>query len=410
MTTRITKRLVDAEEPAEKDKFVWDTELKGFGLKTTPKGRKVYVVQFRVSSQTTRRYTIGQHGSPWTPTTARQEAMRVLGQVAAGSDPSEEKRLAKQDITLNELCDLYLENGTSGKKASTIAMDRSRINAHVRPLLGKKRLKQVRKADISHFVRVVAAGETSKDKKTGLRGRSIVKGGKGVANRSLGMLGAIFEFAIDEGYVSQNPTRGVKKFKEGRAARFLSNVEMVRLGDALRAAESEGVNSYALAAIRLLLLTGCRRNEILELKWEQVDFETGFLRLGESKTGAKVIPIGAPVLSLLSELPRAAGNPHVIPGDKVASHLVGIQKVWTKVRRAADLDDVRLHDLRHSFASVSARSGASLLIIGKVLGHSTTAATARYAHLNDDPVRHAAENVSRQIEESLSIRTLKTGE
>lgn len=401
MTTKITKRVVDAEEPAEKDKFVWDAELKGFGLKTTPKGRKVYVVQFRLPGQTTRRYTIGQHGSPWTPTTARQEAMRVLGQVAAGSDPSEEKRLAKQDITLNELCDLYLENGTSDKKASTIAMDRSRINAHVRPLLGKKRLKQVRKADISHFVRAVAAGETSKDERTGLRGRSIVRGGKGVANRSLGMLGAIFEFAVDEGFIAENPARGVKKFKEGRPTRFLSSAEMVRLGEALRTAECDGLNAFALAAIRLLLLTGCRRNEILELKWEQVDFETGFLRLGDSKTGAKVTPIGAPALSLISRLPRLAGNPYVIPGEKAGGHLVGIQKVWAKIRRMAELEDVRLHDLRHSFASVGARSGESLLVIGKVLGHASSSATARYAHLSDDPVKKAAEMTSQGISRNL---------
>lgn len=404
MTTKITKRVVDAEEPAEKDKFVWDAELKGFGLKTTPKGRKVYVVQFRLPGQPTRRYTIGQHGSPWTPTIARQEAMRVLGQVAAGSDPSEEKRLAKQDITLNELCDLYLELGTSAKKESTIAMDRSRINAHVRPLLGKRRLKQIRKADISHFVRAVAAGETSKDEKTGLRGRSIVKGGEGVANRSLGMLGAIFEFAVDEGYIAENPARGVKKFKEGRPTRFLSSAEMVGLGEALRTAECDGLNPYALAAIRLLLLTGCRRNEILELKWEQVDFETGFLRLGDSKTGAKVTPIGAPVLSLLSGLPRVSGNPHVIPGETTGSHLVGIQKVWSKVRRRAGLEDVRLHDLRHSFASVGARSGESLLVIGKVLGHSTSAATERYAHLSDDPGKSASEVVSSIIQERLGAK------
>jgi len=404
MTTKITKRVVDAVEPIEKDRFVWDAELKGFGLKTTPKGRKVYIAQYRLPGQSTRRYTIGQHGSPWTPTTARQEATRILGLVAAGLDPGEEKRLAKQDITMNELCDLYLEEGASAKKASTVEMDKSRIDAHVRPLLGKKRLKQVSKADVSRFVQAVAAGATSKDVKTGPRGRSIVRGGKGVANRSLGMLGAIFEFAIEQGFIMTNPARGVRKFKEGRPARFLSNAEMVRLGDALRSADTKGVNLYALTAIRLLLLTGCRRNEILELRWGQVDFESGFLRLGESKTGAKAVPVGAPVLSLLSELPRVAGNPYVISGEKVGSHFVGIQKVWNKVRCAAALEDVRLHDLRHSFASVGARSGESLLVIGKLLGHRTSSATARYAHLSDDPVKEAATSTSGLIEQKLGFR------
>lgn len=401
MTTKITKRVVDAAKPSEKDQFVWDAELKGFGLKTTPRGRKVYIAQYRMPGQATRRCTIGQHGSPWTPATARQEATRMLGLVAAGVDPSEEKRLAKQDISVNELCDLYLDEGTSIKKASTIAMDKSRIDAHVRPLLGKKRLKQITKAEVSRFVRAVAAGDSSKDMRTGPRGRSIVKGGQGAANRTLGMLGAMFEFAIEQGFIATNPARGVKKFKEGRPARFLSNAEMVRLGDALRSAEAEGVNVYALAAIRLLLLTGCRRNEILELRWEQVDFESGFLRLGESKTGAKAVPVGAPVLSLLSELPRVAGNPYVIPGEKAGGHLVGIQKIWAKVRGAAELEDVRLHDLRHSFASVGARSGESLLVIGKVLGHKTSSATARYTHLSDDPVKAAADATSSEIDRVL---------
>lgn len=397
MTAKITKSVVDAAKPAEKDGFVWDGELKGFGLKTTPKGRKVYVAQYRLPGQSTRRYTIGQHGSPWTPITARQEATRILGLVAAGVDPGEEKRLSKNDLTVNQLCDLYLIEGTRTKKPSTIAMDRSRIDAHVRPLIGKKRLKQLRRADISRFVTAVANGDTSKDVKTRHRGRSIVRGGQGVANRTLGMLGAIFEFAIEQSLISTNPARGVKKFKEGRPARFLSNAEMVRLGDALRKAESQGINSYALAAIRLLLLTGCRRNEILELKWEQVDFETGFLRLGDSKTGAKAIPVGAPVLSLLSKLPRLERNPYVIPGKNKGGHLIGLQKTWSKVRQRAALDDVRLHDLRHSFASMGARSGESLLVIGKVLGHSTSSATTRYAHLSDDPVKDAARAISAEM-------------
>ena len=397
MTAKITKSVVDAAKPAEKDGFVWDGELKGFGLKTTPKGRKVYVAQYRLPGQSTRRYTIGQHGSPWTPITARQEATRILGLVAAGVDPGEEKRLSKNDLTVNQLCDLYLIEGTRTKKPSTIAMDRSRIDAHVRPLIGKKRLKQLRRADISRFVTAVANGDTSKDVKTRHRGRSIVRGGQGVANRTLGMLGAIFEFAIEQSLISTNPARGVKKFKEGRPARFLSNAEMVRLGDALRKAESQGINSYALAAIRLLLLTGCRRNEILELKWEQVDFETGFLRLGDSKTGAKAIPVGAPVLSLLSKLPRLERNPYVIPGKNKGGHLIGLQKTWSKVRQRAALDDVRLHDLRHSFASMGARSGESLLVIGKVLGHSTSSATTRYAHLSYDPVKDAARAISAEM-------------
>ena len=401
MTVKITKRAVDAAEASDRDLFTWDSELKGFGLKVTPKGRKVYLVQYRMPGRTTRRYTIGSHGSPWTPASARTEATRILGQVAAGTDPADEKKLARQDVTVSELCDIYLAEGADTKKASTIAMDRSRIEAHVRPLLGKKRVKQLSKTDIRRFLTDVADGKTAKDRKTRKQGRSIIKGGKGVANRTLGMLGAILEFAVERGYRADNPARGIKKYREGRPARFLSNEEMARLGDALRKAEGEKVNPYAIAAIRLLLLTGCRKNEILSLKWTEVDFANGMLRLPDSKTGAKIVHLGAPAISLLSELPRQQGNSFVIAGDRAGHHLINLQKVWAKVREAAGLEDVRLHDLRHSFASMAARSGESLLVIGKVLGHATTAATSRYAHLSDDPVRAASEKTSSSIKEFL---------
>jgi integrase len=401
MTVKITKRAVDTAQASERDFFIWDSELKGFGLKVTPKGRKVYLVQYRMPGRTTRRYTIGPHGSPWTPSSARTEATRILGAVAAGSDPADDKKLARQDITVSELCDIYLGEGADTKKATTVAMDRSRINAHVRPLLGTKRVKQLSKTDVRKFLTDVADGKTAKDRKTRKQGRSIIKGGKGVANRTIGMLGAILEFAVERGYRSDNPARGVKKYREGRPARFLSNEEMARLGDALRDAEQAKVNLYAIAAIRLLLLTGCRKNEILSLKWTEVDFANGMLRLPDSKTGAKIVHLGAPAISLLSELPRQQGNSFVIAGDRAGHHLINLQKVWAKVREAAGLEDVRLHDLRHSFASMAARSGESLLVIGKVLGHATTAATSRYAHLSDDPVKAASEKTSNRIKEFL---------
>ncbi|MEC7290156.1 MAG: tyrosine-type recombinase/integrase, partial [Pseudomonadota bacterium] len=359
--------------------------------------RKVYVVQYRLTGLPTKRYTIGPHGSPWTPTSARSEATRVLGLTASGVDPAEEKRLAKKDISVNELCNLYLTHGVNAKKATTIAMDRSRIDAHVRPLLGKKRLKQVSKADVTRFMSSIASGKTAKDVRTGSRGRSIVKGGRGVANRTLGMLGAMFEFAIDEELMTQNPVRGVKKFKEGRPARFLTDAELARLGEALRQSQENGVNVFALMAIRLLLLTGCRKNEILTLSWEEVDFERGFLRLADSKRGSKSVPIGEPVLDCLSNIPRIEGNPFVIAGEKRDAHFVGLQKVWNAVRTVADLNEVRLHDLRHSFASVGAKTGQSLFVIGRVLGHANASTTQRYAHLSDDPVRVASESVSAEI-------------
>ncbi len=406
MPQKLTKRVVDASHPSEKDQLVWDSELKGFGLKVTPKGRKVYVVQYRLPGSTTKRFTIGQHGSPWTPDMARTEAQIILGMVARGEDPGEAKRKAKADTSVNELCERYLAEGARTKKASTLEMDRSRLNSHVLPLLGSKRVSHVSKSDIDRMMKDIAGGKTSKDVKTKSRGRSRVTGGEGVANRTLGMLGGIFEFAIQEGLRTDNPTRGVKKYRERKLTRFLSNEELARLGEALRTAETQGVNSFAIAAIRLLLLTGCRKSEILSLKWTEVDIGQGFLHLEDSKTGSRSVPIGAPARALLSELPRIAGNNHVICGEG-SDYYRGLQKVWMKIRTNAGLDDVRLHDLRHSFASMGARSGESLLVIGKVLGHATANATGRYAHLSDDPVRTASEAISAQTNELLNPKVVE---
>lgn len=401
MSQKITKRTVDATFPTDKDNFIWDNELKGFGLKVTPKGKKTYLVQYRLNGGATKRFTIGPHGSPWTPDMARTEAQGILGQVAKGEDPGEAKRKAKADITVSALCTLYLDEGTRTKKASTVEMDRSRLNSHVLPLLGSRRVGQLSRSDIERMMRDIAAGKTSKNEKTKPRGRSIVSGGEGVANRTLGMLGGILEFAIQQGLRTDNPVRGVKRYREKKLTRFLSNEELARLGEALRLAEADGVNSFAIAAIRLLLLTGCRKSEILGLKWAEVDIGQGFLHLEDSKTGARSVPIGAPARALLSAIPRIENNPHVICGEH-GRHYLALQKVWVGIRAKAKLDDVRLHDLRHSFASMGARSGESLLVIGKVLGHTTTNATGRYTHLSDDPVKSASEQVSRSIEASLN--------
>jgi integrase len=404
---KITKRIVDAAGPETADVFIWDSELRGFGLKVTPKGRKVYLVQYRLPGAATRRYTIGAHGSPWTPDLARDKALEVLAAVAAGQDPADARREAKSDISISELCDLYLAEGVRTKKASTIEMDLSRIGAHVRPLLGAKRLKQLSKSDIDRFLSDVAAGKTARQLKTRPRGRSVVRGGPGVANRTLGMLGGILQFAVEKGMRPDNPARHVKKFKEGKRSRFLSNEEIARLGEALRQAATSGANPYAIAAIRLLLLTGCRKNEILGLRWDEVDIGGGFLRLSDSKTGAKNVYLPAPAKAVLAEIPRQHGNPYVICGDSPTGHFIGIHKVWSAVRNSAGLLDIRIHDLRHSFASVGARSGESLLVIGKVLGHATSAATGRYAHLSQDPAQTAAERIGQVIADQLKREPLR---
>jgi integrase len=248
----------------------------------------------------------------------------------------------------------------------------------------------------------IADGKTAVDVKTGHRGRAIVKGGQGTATKAVSLLGAIFNFAMDRDMREDNPVFRVKTFKSKKQERFLSNTELARLGDALEEAEATGANPSAVNAIRLLAMTGCRRGEILALRWDEVDFERSCLRFKDSKTGEKVVPVGAAVLKLLTDLPRIADNPHVLPGEVRGTHFVGLPKVWQKIRHTAELDDVRIHDLRHSFASVGAAGGESLLMIGKLLGHQRATTTERYAHLSDDPLKAAAGRISDSIANALN--------
>ena len=396
MKAKITKRAVDAAVPGKRDAFLWDTDLTGFGLKVTPAGNRIYVLQYRFGRRLCR-YTIGKHGAPWTPEAARREAARLRGMIAAGTNPAEAKADSRRDITVRQLCDLYLSEGCTTKRPSTLATDRSNIERHIKPVLGRKAVRAVTRADIERFQRDVAAGKTATDVRTGPRGRAIVQGGKGTAARAVAVLGAIFTFAVKRGLRLDNPVRGVARFKGQKKERFLTTGELAQLGDALTAAEQEGFNPVAAAAIRLLVMTGARKSEILTLRWEWVDFERSCLRLPDSKTGAKVVPLGAPALELLASLPRIENNPHVLPGEKAGGHFVGLQKAWARLRDRAGLPDVRIHDLRHSFASVAVAGGDSLYLVGKVLGHRQARTTEAYAHLQAGPVRAVADRTARQI-------------
>ncbi len=381
-TGRISINTVKALKSGAKDICLWDSELRGFGVKMTPAGTRTYLVQYRVGGRRgrTRRVTIGQHGSPWTPDKARDQAKRILGQVANKEDPAEDRTRARQAITVTELCDLYLSEGVANKKASTVAMDRNRIELHVKPLLGKRRARDISQDDIERLLNVIAK-----------------RAGKGAASRTVGMVGGIFSFAVRKRLCGRNPVRGVERFPDKKVERFMNSRELARLGEVLTSAEGEGVNPYAIAAIRMLVCTGCRKAEALTLRWDHIDWDHGCLRLPDSKTGAKTVALGAPAIELLHGLNRVEGNPYVFPGTKDGTHLVGLQKIWERLRKRAELSDLRLNDLRHSFASVAAASGDSLLIIGKLLGHKNASSTARYAHLGDDPLRSAANRTSQQI-------------
>jgi integrase len=317
-----------------------------------------------------------------------------------------------------------MREGVDHKKTSTLATDVSRIECHIRPLLGRKRIGAVTRGDISQFLRDVAVGTTKRNVKTRKHGRSIVRGGKGTASRTVRLLGGIFSYAVRREYLKENPCRGVQLYKDKKGERFLTSEEFRRLGDALRLAETDGLPwnldtekrtkfrpakpenvrevfpSHVAAAIRLLMLTGCRLREILHLRWEDVDFERGVLNLPDSKTGRKKILIPGPAVTILGELERLGD--YVIAGRETDKPRADLNRPWRRIRHHARLDNLRIHDLRHSYASVGAASGMGLLALGKLLGHASPSTTQRYAHLADDPLRRASEQIASVIASALA--------
>jgi integrase len=390
-TARITKRAIDEARPNSKDSYLWDDELSGFALKITPAGRKIYLVQYRLGGRKgrTRRVTIGQHGE-LTPTAARTEAKRLLGEVAVGRDPASGRDKAKADKTLAAVLDQFMAEHVRAKRKASTAREYQRIaKLYIVPRLGRRLIGEINRQDVAKLHHELASKPYQ-------------------ANRTLALLSKFFNWAEKHGLRpdGSNPCRHVEKYRERRRERFLSQAELARLGDALRTAErDESATPWTIAAIRLLTFTGARLNEILMLRWQHVNEEHGLLVLPDSKTGRKAIHLSPPALAVLQEIPRLEGNPFVICGDRSGRHLVNLEKPWRRIRKAAELDDVRLHDLRHSFASVAASGGQSLVVIGKMLGHSQPATTARYAHLADDPVKAANDAVGRHIAAAMDVGT-----
>ena len=266
-----------------------------------------------------------------------------------------------------------------GKTKPRTAVEYQRLlHKIIVPALGRRRVRDIRNQDVAKLHHDLRA--TPYD-----------------ANRALAVISKMFNLAEKWGDRPQgsNPCRHVEKYRERKRERLLSEVELFRLGDAL--ASYDG-SPFVVAAVKLLVFTGARLSEVLGLRWEWIDFERGEARLPDSKTGAKTLHLPPPALEVLMNLPRVEGNPYVIVGAISGARLVNLQKPWRAIRKAARLDDVRLHDLRHAFASVAAASGMGLPIIGKMLGHTQPATTARYAHLASDPVKAAAAAVAGKIE------------
>jgi integrase len=334
VTKRLTKRVVESLAPGSDRYVVWDSELKGFGVRVTPQGRKTYLVRYRTTGGADRRLTLTTHGV-MTTEEAREQARLALADAAMGGDPQGAKAERRAEMTMKELCALYMAEGTATKKETTLRIDRIRIDRHINPRLGNRKVTDITRGDIQRLMIDVGNGH--------IRGEATphTRGGKGAAARAVGLLGGIFTFAQERGFVEANPVRGLKRYKDNRRERLLSAAELGKLGDVLSGQEKDGSDPRHVAIIRLLLLTGARKNEIARLRWSEVDLEKGLLRLKDSKTGPKVIRLGIAAASLLARLPKAHAT-WVFPDRKHAD------------RPTSNLDWawVRIHDLRHSFASM----------------------------------------------------------
>ncbi len=385
------------------DSEIWDAAVAGFGARRQKGDAIAYVVLYRTREGRARRYTIGRHGAPWTPETAREEARRLLGEVARGSDPSADKKAARSAVTIAELCDAYMVDAEAGrlltrvkrpKKASTIRSDKSRIEGHIKPLLGRLSVATVTTQDIERFMQATAEGKTARKGKTGKkRGLSNVRGGIGTASRAVGLLGAIFTYAVRRRMRTDNPVHGVIRPADGKRERRLSDLEYAALGTALRRATDENVWPAAVACTRFLALTGWRSGEALTLQWQDVDLARRTTVLPDTKTGRSIRPLSHPACDLLTKLDHIGDV--VFPPTRGEGTMAGFRKLWNRILRLGGLpEDITPHTLRHSFASLAGDLGYSEPTIAALIGHKGASVTSRYIHAADAVLLAAADVVA----------------
>jgi len=390
---RLNKTIVDRIEPDPlKQVLVWDEAVKGFGVRVTPTGTKTFILQYRDELRRSRRVTVGRYGA-FTVDEARKKAGAILRGVAGGDDPAAERERRRNAPTMADLADRYFKEYAPRKRTET--GDRKMWDARLAPTLGAKKVEDVRFGDVDELHRGLKATPYQ-------------------ANRVLALLSKMFSLANRWEMCSGNPCKGVERFQEDRRERFLSQQEIVRLFEALQSVPTDTVErrkkqgrqdnerelrfaTTAADSIRLLILTGARRGEVLSATWDQFDLDGGVWTKPSSHTKQKKIhrvPLSAPARQLLETIrERELDKVFVFPGAQEGQPLREIKRFWEKVRATAEIPDVRLHDLRHTFASILASRGASLTMVGALLGHSQPATTARYAHLFDEPLREAAEAV-----------------
>jgi integrase len=387
----------------EPEQTIWDSSVPGFGARRQKGPGVAYVLFYRTKEGRQRWQTIGRHGAPWTPETARAEAKVILGKVVAGADPAADKQAKRKAETVNELCDLYWVDIESGrvltrrkapKKASTLVSDKGRIDKHIKPLLGLAKVAAVTREDIEEFMNNVARGKTAGRVKTAKkRGLSNVRGGTGTASRTVGLLGAIFSYAVKHRMRADNPVWGVMRPADGKRQRRLSDEEYAAFGKALRQSEGDKIWPAAIAAARFLALTGWRSGEALGLKWADLDLARRTARLTDTKTGLSVRPLSNAACDVLSGLGRAGEL--VFPATRGEGHMAGFRKVWNRIAAKGELPaDFTPHVLRHSFASLAADLEYSEPTIAALVGHAGQTITSRYVHSADAVLLAAADKVA----------------
>ena len=377
---RLTKRYIDALPAREKEYFVWDDQLKGFGTRVYPNGGKRYVAQaFRRGK--TIRVQIGRHGAlPFEEAKAR--ARKAIADIDEGANPNREKENERLPPTVEQLAERFLgEYVPVHCKPRTQIEYRHAVKRYIVPVLGSIKVAALARDDVA------ALHHEMRDKPY-------------QANRTLGVISKMMNQAEAWGLRPDrsNPCYHVRKYKEKKRERFLTADELARLGEALD--EEASFAPSAVNAFRLLLYTGARLSEIQTLKWEHIRGDR--IHLPDSKTGAKTIPLNGPALEVLAGTERMEGNPYVIVGTGEGAHLTDLQKPWRRIRKAAGLEDVRIHDLRHTFASEAVMGGESLPMVGRILGHTQAQTTARYAHLADDPLRKASERIASSLQKAMN--------
>jgi integrase len=402
---RIGLRDVRALGPGE---TVWDCAVIGFGARRQRSDGVSFILSYRTLAGRKRLLTIGRHGSPWLSEEARQEARRLLGVVAAGGDPMLDREARRgASMTVGELCDRWIEDSEAGrlltrrrhsKRPATIATDRSRITAHIKPLLGTLPVSAIMRQDVERMMHAIMSGKTrQRTKLLKLRALSNIRGGTGAASRTVSMFRAILAYAVRLGLRSENPASGVVRPADGRRDRRLSDGEYAVLATGLAAAGDDDVWVPALAAIRFLLITGWRRGEVLGLRWAEVDLSRRTARLSDTKTGTSMRPLAEPACTILREMERDGIYVFKSPGGDTP--MGGFPRIWAKVaHRISGLpNDVTPHVLRHSLASLAADLGYSDATIAGLLGHAGHSITRRYIHSADAALLAAADRVAEEI-------------